>query len=112
MISYLVEGVQQFQTRIAELRASLLVVRHRGRHLRHDQGGNHLPRSAACTRPRANPTIFYTTEGEAKVEQPDHDIEAITAYLLHMTEAPEVALAKLNAEKAEKPATDWTKIEY
>ncbi len=58
------------------------------------------------------PSVFYSTDGDAKVEQPDRDIEAIAAYVLRMTEPPEVTLAKLNAEKVEQPATDWTKVEY
>jgi mono/diheme cytochrome c family protein len=72
------------------------------------------PKAIAGTRTRM-PAVFYSVDGTPKVEHPDEDIAAIAAYLLHMTEPLDVALAKLAAERqAErpKPQTDWTTYEY
>lgn len=61
------------------------------------------------------PAIFYTSDGNPKVDDPDADIEAIAAYILHLTESPESALAKLDAARQgerRSPPTDWSKVEY
>jgi cytochrome c2 len=72
------------------------------------------PKAIAGTQTRM-PTVFYTVDGNPKVEHPDEDINALAAYLLQMSEPPEAALAKLAAEReSEKKvrSTDWTKYEY
>ncbi|MBI4514941.1 MAG: c-type cytochrome [Deltaproteobacteria bacterium] len=72
------------------------------------------PKAIAGTQTRM-PAIFYNTEGVAKVDQPDKDIDSIATYLLHMTESPDVALAKLEAARKHEqqaPATDWSKMDY
>jgi hypothetical protein len=61
------------------------------------------------------PTVFYDSDGTPKVDQPDRDIEAITAYLLHLTEPPELALARLDGERKQReqqPPTDWSRVDY
>lgn len=62
------------------------------------------------------PTVFYTVEGDPKVEKPKDDIADITTYLMGMVEPPEVTLKgeedQEQAEKAKEQQTDWTKIEY
>lgn len=61
------------------------------------------------------PAVFYTSDGHPKVEHPLQDIDAITAYLLHMTEPLNEALADLaEHRKAEdqQEQIDWTKIRY
>jgi hypothetical protein len=61
------------------------------------------------------PTVFYSIEGEPKVEQPKEDIDDITTYLMGMTEPPEVTLkAEEETKKAEQQQqpTDWSNIPY
>jgi hypothetical protein len=61
------------------------------------------------------PAVFYTSDGTPKVDTPDADIDAIVAYLLHMTEPLEAALAALEAvREADRQSVppDWTKYEY
>ncbi len=61
------------------------------------------------------PTVFYSIEGEPKVEKPKEDIDDITTYLMGMTEPPEVTLkAEEETKKAEeqKPPTDWSNVQY
>jgi len=62
------------------------------------------------------PTVFYTVEGDPKVEKPKEDIEDITIYMMGMVEPPEVTLQAEQevdeARKAQEQQTDWTKIEY
>jgi mono/diheme cytochrome c family protein len=62
------------------------------------------------------PTVFYTIEGDPKVEKPKEDIDDITTYLMGMVEPPEVTLKaeqdEQEAKKADEQKTDWTKIEY
>ena len=61
------------------------------------------------------PTVFYSVEGDPKVERPKDDIDDITTYLMGMTEPPEVTLqAEEEVKKAEekKPATDWSNVQY
>ena len=60
------------------------------------------------------PDVFFTIDGIPKVEHPEKDIEAITAYLMQMTEPPETTLAKRDAErKREQEAQpDWTTYQY
>jgi hypothetical protein len=61
------------------------------------------------------PTVFYSVEGEPKVEKPKEDIDDITTYLMGMTEPPEVTLkAEEETKKAEehKPQTDWSNVQY
>ncbi len=72
------------------------------------------PKAIAGTQTRM-PTVFYTVDGTPKVEHPDEDIDALATYLLQMTEPPEAALAKLEAERQREKkvrSTDWTKYEY
>lgn len=62
------------------------------------------------------PTVFYSVEGEPKVERPVEDIEDITTYLMGMTEAPEVTL-QASAEEEERKAqqqqgVDWSTMQY
>ena len=52
------------------------------------------------------PAVFYTIDGVSKVEHPDEDIAAITAYLLHMSAPP-----TSNATDNQQP-TDWTTQPY
>jgi hypothetical protein len=62
------------------------------------------------------PTVFYTVEGDPKVEKPKEDIGDITTYLMGMTEPPEVTLKaeeeKQAAEQEQVQQTDWSKVEY
>jgi len=60
------------------------------------------------------PTVFYTIDGTPKVEHPDDDIDAITQYLMGMTEPPEeTAQAEAEQKKAEeKQAIDWSTYKY
>ena len=61
------------------------------------------------------PAVFYTSDGIPKVKDPDHDIASIAAYLGHMTESPETALARLEATRAredEEQQIDWTNYDY
>jgi mono/diheme cytochrome c family protein/cbb3-type cytochrome oxidase cytochrome c subunit len=62
------------------------------------------------------PTVFYTVEGDPKVDKPKEDIDDITLYLMGMVEPPEVTLQAEEAKKAEEvkkeQATDWSKVEY
>ena len=62
------------------------------------------------------PTVFYTVEGDPKVEKPKEDIYEITTYLMGMVEPPEVTLKaeqeQEDAKKAQEQQTDWTKVEY
>jgi mono/diheme cytochrome c family protein len=73
------------------------------------------PKQIAGTQTRM-PTIFYSVEGDPKVERPKEDIEDITLYLMGMTEPPEVTL-KTEADEETKKAeavqqTDWSKVQY
>ncbi len=61
------------------------------------------------------PDVFFTIDGIPKVEHPDREIEAITAYLLHMEQPLDAALAALKkADEAEKANSeiDWTQYPY
>jgi mono/diheme cytochrome c family protein len=61
------------------------------------------------------PTVFYTVEGQPKVDHPQKDIDDITTYLMGMTEPPEVTLkAEEEKQKAQekKQDIDWTKVQY
>jgi mono/diheme cytochrome c family protein len=61
------------------------------------------------------PTVFYSVEGEPKVEHPKEDIDDITTYLMGMTEPPEVTLkAEEETKKAEQQQqpTDWSNVQY
>jgi hypothetical protein len=59
------------------------------------------------------PTVFYSVEGEPKVEKPQQDIEDITAYMMWMAEPPEITLAAMEQkDKTQEQQVDWTKIEY
>jgi len=62
------------------------------------------------------PTVFYSVEGDPKVEDPQKDIADITTYLMGMTEPPEVTLQAQAEQKAaevkQQQATDWSKVEY
>ena len=61
------------------------------------------------------PTVFYSVDGEPKVEQPKEDIDDITTYLMGMTEPPEVTLkAEAETKKAEEKQqpTDWSNVQY
>ncbi len=71
------------------------------------------PKAVLGTQTRM-PDVFYTIDGIPKVEHPTEDIQAIAAYLLHLSEPPEATLAKLEAErKREQEAQpDWTTYQY
>jgi mono/diheme cytochrome c family protein len=61
------------------------------------------------------PAVFYDGDGRPKVEQPHEDIAAVAAYLLHMNEPPEAALARLRAGRGSagtEAPKDWTTYEY
>jgi cytochrome c2 len=60
------------------------------------------------------PAAFYTTDGVPKVDEPDRDIAAITAYLSQMTELPVAPSASEDAQEGdrEKQEIDWTKYTY
>jgi len=61
------------------------------------------------------PDVFFTIDGIPKVEHPERDIEAITAYLLHMQQPLDAALAALRkADESEKANSqiDWTQYPY
>ena len=73
------------------------------------------PKQIAGTQTRM-PTIFYSVDGEPKVEHPKDDIDDITLYLMGMTEPPEVtqqAEADEETKKAQEvQGTDWSKVQY
>ncbi len=56
------------------------------------------------------PTAFYSTDGIPKVEHPEEDIAAITAYLFQMTEPPH-ADRNSKAEEQQTPI-DWSVYPY
>jgi cytochrome c2 len=62
------------------------------------------------------PTVFYSVDGQPKVETPQEDIDDITTYLMGMTEPPEVSLRAADEQRAAEMKrqhdTDWMKIEY
>jgi len=62
------------------------------------------------------PTVFYTVDGEPKVEKPKDDIADITTYLMGMTEPPELTLqAETEARekvKEKENAVDWSTQQY
>jgi mono/diheme cytochrome c family protein len=61
------------------------------------------------------PTVFYTVEGEPKVEHPKEDINDITTYLMGMVEPPEVTMKAEDEKRAaevQEQQKDWTQIEY
>jgi hypothetical protein len=61
------------------------------------------------------PTSFFTVDGAPKVDEPDRDIAAITAYLFQMTGPPEAALAALRAhdQPGVPPSpTEWRNYKY
>jgi mono/diheme cytochrome c family protein len=61
------------------------------------------------------PAVFYTVEGEPKVEDPKNDIGDITTYLMAMVEPPEVTLKgeeEKKAAEAAQPPTDWSQVQY
>jgi len=67
------------------------------------------------TRPKAivgtgtrMPAVFYTTDGDPKVEHPERDIAALTAYLFTMTEPPATSVERVPAT----PQTDWSTYSY
>jgi mono/diheme cytochrome c family protein len=73
------------------------------------------PKQIAGTQTRM-PTIFFSVEGDPKVERPKEDIDDITTYLMAMTEPPEETL-KAKADEETKKAeevqqTDWSKVQY
>ncbi len=45
------------------------------------------------------PTVFYTVDGTPKVDHPEQDIEAITAYLLEMAEPLDAASGKIEGPR-------------
>lgn len=73
------------------------------------------PKQIAGTQTRM-PTIFYSVDGDPKVEHPKEDIDDITLYLMGMTEPPEVTLKTEADEEAKKveevQQTDWSKVQY
>jgi mono/diheme cytochrome c family protein len=62
------------------------------------------------------PTVFYTVEGDPKVERPVDDIADITTYMMGMAEPPEVTLKAQEeeraAEKEKEHAVDWSNVQY
>ena len=73
------------------------------------------PKQIAGTQTRM-PTIFYSVDGEPKVERPKDDIDDVTLYLMGMTEPPEVTLQAEADEDTKKTQelqeTDWSKVQY
>ncbi len=70
------------------------------------------PKTIAGTETRM-PAVFYTTDGIPKVDHPDVDIAAITAYLLHMTGPPAVSSGETTPSDADdRPPVDWSTAPY
>ncbi len=65
------------------------------------------PKAVVGTETRM-PSVFYTTDGVPKVDDPQHDVAAITAYLLQMTEAAGASLD----ETPPTPSVDWSTQPY
>ena len=57
------------------------------------------------------PAVFYTIDGVPKVEHPDEDIAAITAYLFHMS-APPTDSSVTTESNGEHHPIDWTTHPY
>jgi mono/diheme cytochrome c family protein len=59
------------------------------------------------------PGVFYTSDGIPKVDHPDEDIAAITAYLFQMTEPPAAPSGTSNSNglDGQRPI-DWTTQPY
>ncbi len=59
------------------------------------------------------PTVFYTVDGTPKVDHPEEDILAITAYMMSMADMPEPEAEEEEAPpSAPKDAVDWSNVEY
>jgi hypothetical protein len=59
------------------------------------------------------PAVFYTTDGFPKVEHPEDDIAALTAYLFQMSEAgPASATGDGVHERTPEPSIDWRTYPY
>jgi mono/diheme cytochrome c family protein len=61
------------------------------------------------------PTVFYTVDGTPKVDHPDEDIIAITAYMMSMADTPEPEGEAGEEEappSAPKNAVDWSNMQY
>ena len=70
------------------------------------------PKSVVGTETRM-PAVFYTTDGMPKVDHPDEDIGAITAYMLQMTEPPAAASETPQPNGAgDQPPIDWATQPY
>lgn len=57
------------------------------------------------------PTVFYTTDGIPKVEEPDADIAGITAFLFQMPRDPDLQNSR-GTHEAPTPPIDWTTHPY
>jgi mono/diheme cytochrome c family protein len=66
-----------------------------------------LARPSVIAGPRTRmPSVFFASDGSPAVAEPDREIEAITAFLLHMDET-------LAAPSAPTPeAVDWSTVDY
>ncbi len=70
------------------------------------------PKAVVGTETRM-PTVFFTVDGEPKVEHPDSDIAAITAYLFSPLPTQRGAPRQNNRPGApETPPTDWSTVPY
>lgn len=69
------------------------------------------PKAVVGTETRM-PAVFYTTDGAPKVDEPQRDIEAITAYLLKMSEAGGVGLPREAPDPEPTTQIDWSTHPY
>jgi cytochrome c2 len=70
------------------------------------------PKAVVGTETRM-PAVFYTADGIPKIDHPDEDIGAITAYLLQMTEPPSAVSEESQPRGvADQQPIDWTTHAY
>jgi cytochrome c2 len=65
------------------------------------------PKAVVGTETRM-PTVFYTTDGIPKVDDPEHDIAAIAAYLQQLTDAAVID----RSQPPPTPPIDWSSAPY
>jgi cytochrome c len=94
-----------------DLSINLLLVKSR---LRPSWVRDFLARPKAVVGPETRmPAVFYTTDGTPKVDHPDEDIAAITAYLLQMTAPPAAASEGSKSDGGgDQQPIDWTSQPY
>jgi hypothetical protein len=65
------------------------------------------PKAVVGTETRT-PTLFYTTDGAPKVDDPEHDIASITTYLQQLTDAAVIG----DSQPPRTPPIDWSSAPY